>query len=322
MKELEDKVARRIEAAIQGYSVRTGKRLSWAGLAKEIGYTPQAPTKWKKGAINYKVIEKIAEFLGADVAWLTYGSPNEDIILRTVGLGKSRFTNPHINGFDPTFNVVEKDAEFLKRFEDQLKTIKENISFEGFASFDSIEAEHVQPHFKLKNESNFLNNIIIMDRDTHQELSGVRLVPVIAYAQVGNYRDAVQEARESFVASYAANLSEYAFALEVKDESMAPEFKPGDKIIVDPAVFPNPGDQVVAVEVKDEGSDIRGDVQSNGTEATFMKYRPRGYNDKGEMIFELAPLNPDYPILSSDKQPIRIIGTVVEHSRTLKRRLN
>lgn len=322
MKELEDKVARRIEAAIQGYSVRTGKRLSWAGLAKEIGYTPQAPTKWKKGAINYKVIEKIAEFLGADVAWLAYGSPNEDTILRTVGLGKSRFTNPHINGFDPTFNVVEKDAEFLKRFEKQMEAIKESISFEGYVPSDSIEIDHFQPHFKLKNEGDFLNNIIIIDRDTHQELPGVRLVPVITYTQVGKYRNAVKEARENFVASYAENLSEYAFALEVKDESMSPEFKPGDKIIVDPAVLPNPGDQVVAIEVKDDGADIQGDVQNNGAEATFMKYRPRGYDDKGEMIFELAPLNPDYPILNSDKQPIRIVGTVVEHSRSLKRRLN
>lgn len=322
MKELEDKVARRIEAAIQGYSARTGNRLSWASLAREIGYTSQAPTKWKKGAINYKVIEKIAEYLGADPVWLTYGSPNEEKLLRTAGGGKSRFTNPHINGFDPSFNPIEKEAEFLKNFEDQLKAIKENISFESYVPFDSIEVDHFQPHFRPENEGNFLNNIIIIDRDTHQELRGVRLVPVITYAQVGNYRNAVKEARENFVASYAENLSEYAFALEVKDESMSPEFKPGDKIIVDPAVLPNPGDQVVAIEVKYDGADIQGDVQNNGAEATFMKYRPRGYDDKGEMIFELAPLNPDYPILNSDKQPIRIVGTVVEHSRSLKRRLN
>lgn len=318
MKEIEDKVARRIEAAIQGYTARTGKRLSWASLAREIGYTSQAPTKWKKGSINYKVIEKMAEFLGADPVWLTYGSPNEDRIINSVGIGKSRFTNPHINGFDPSFNPIEKDAEFIKHIEE---SYRELVGLESYVPFDSIEDDHFQPHFRLKNEGNFLNNIIIIDRDTHQELPGVRLVPVITYAQAGNYRNAVKEARENFVASYAENLSEYAFALEVKDESMSPEFKPGDKIIVDPEVFPNPGDQVVAIEVKDDGTDVEGDVQGNGTEATFMKYRPRGYDDKGEMIFELAPLNPDYPIHNSDKQTIRIVGTVVEHSRTLKRRL-
>lgn len=305
MKELEDKVARRIEAAIQGYSARTGNRLSWASLAREIGYTSQAPTKWKKGAINYKVIEKIAEFLGADPVWLTYGSPNEDKILKTVGIGKSRFTNPHINGFDPSFNPIEKEAEFLKNFEE---VYRQNIALESFNQLDSLAADHIFPNSKIKNKEDFLNNIIILDNNEHRRLAGVKLVPVISYVQAGSFKEAIQDAQENFVASYAENLSKNAFALEVQGESMSPEFKPGDKIVVDPEVEPKPGDYVIA--------------QNGEHEATFKMYKPRGFDDQGREYFELTPLNQMYPTLDSRFQRIEIIGTVVEHVRSLKRLIN
>lgn len=304
MKELEDKIARRIGAAIEGYSARTGNRLSWASLAREIGYTSQAPTKWKKGAINYKVIEKIAEFLGADPVWLTYGSPNEDKILKTVGIGKSRFTNPHINGFDPSFNIIEKEAEFLKKFEE---VYGKNVAFESFGPFDSLAVDHLLPKSSFKN-SKVANNIIILDKNEHKQITGAKLVPVISYVQAGSFKDAILGVQENFVVSYTENLSENAFALEVPDESMSPEFKPGDKIVVDPDIQPNPGDYVIA--------------QNGDNEATFKMYKPRGFDDQGREYFELTPLNQMYPTLDSRFQRIEIIGTVVEHVRALKRLIN
>ncbi|WP_243465978.1 S24 family peptidase [Sodalis glossinidius] len=55
-------------------------------------------------------------------------------------------------------------------------------------------------------------------------------------------------------------------------------------------------------------------VAKNGDhEATFKKYRPVSFNARGEQVFELIPLNTDYPILRSDHVPIRVIGTMVEH---------
>ncbi len=304
MKELEDKIARRIGAAIEGYSARTGNRLSWASLAREIGYTSQAPTKWKKGAINYKVIEKMAEFLGADPVWLTYGSPNEDRIINSAGMGKSRFTNPHINGFDPSFNPIEKDAEFIKYLED---SYRELAGIGSFQPVDSLEVDHILPKSSFKN-SKVANNIIILDKNEHKQITGAKLVPVISYVHAGSFKDAILGVQENFVVSCTKNLSENVFALEVPDESMSPEFKPGDKIVVDPDIKPNPGDYVIA--------------QNGDNEATFKMYKPRGFDDQGREYFELTPLNQMYPTLDSRFQRIEIIGTVVEHVRSLKRLIN
>ena len=82
---------------------------------------------------------------------------------------------------------------------------------------------------------------------------------------------------------------------------MLPDFKPGDRIIVDPAVAPQPGDFVVAKNGHDE--------------ATFKKYRPRATDAAGNIIFELVPLNEDYPTMRSDTTPMRIIGTMVEYRK-------
>ncbi|CAI0838292.1 Peptidase S24-like [Serratia quinivorans] len=86
---------------------------------------------------------------------------------------------------------------------------------------------------------------------------------------------------------------------------MEPEFKEGDLIIVDPELNPLPGDYVVA---------------KNGEhEATFKKYRARGVTQDGQDVFELVPLNPDYPTKSSLTEHIEIIGVLVEHRRLLRR---
>jgi len=87
---------------------------------------------------------------------------------------------------------------------------------------------------------------------------------------------------------------------------MLPEFREGDMVIIDPAVEPSPGDYVVA--------------QNDDNEATFKKFRPRGVNERGQQVFELVPLNEDYPSLRSDCVSIRIIGTMVEHRRYRTRR--
>ena len=86
---------------------------------------------------------------------------------------------------------------------------------------------------------------------------------------------------------------------------MVPEFVPGDIVIIDPDITPQPGDYVIA--------------KNDDQEATFKKYRPRGRNEKGQEYFELVPLNPDYPTLRSDLDQIAIIGTVVQHNRIMRR---
>lgn len=137
---------------------------------------------------------------------------------------------------------------------------------------------------------------------------GTRRIPLISYVQAGAWTSVVDSYATGTGGSWLlsdADLSESAFGLEIVGDSMTPIFRPGDKVIIDPAVSPMPGDFVVA--------------KNGSEEATFKKYRPRGINEHGNDVFELVPLNEDYATLRSDVTPMVIIGTMVEH-RTYRKR--
>lgn len=126
-------------------------------------------------------------------------------------------------------------------------------------------------------------------------------MPLISYVQAGIWTESC-ELRNSTGFEYimtTLELSDSAFALRIKGDSMEPEFKEGDVVIIDPASKPIAGEFVVA---------MNGDA-----EATFKKYRELGLDEHDRMQFELVPLNPDFPKISSLNQQIKIIGTMVEH---------
>ncbi|HHQ4801523.1 TPA: LexA family protein [Aeromonas veronii] len=134
-------------------------------------------------------------------------------------------------------------------------------------------------------------------------------VPILSYVQAGNWREMCEQATAfdgnvEYV-SAGGEIGPYGFGLWLRGDSMLPQFKEGDLIIVDPDESPQPGDYVVAKN----GSD----------EATFKKYRPRGIDESGQEVFELVPLNDDYPTMHSDRQHIQIIGVMVEHRSYRKR---
>lgn len=128
------------------------------------------------------------------------------------------------------------------------------------------------------------------------------MVPILSYVQAGHWCEPNEvrdhEGNVEWVQA-SVEMGPYGFALRLRGDSMMPFFRDGDLIFVDPEEPAHPGDFVVAKN----GSD----------EAVFKKYRPRGYDDTGKEIFELVPLNEDYPILRSDISTIRIIGVMVEH---------
>lgn len=133
---------------------------------------------------------------------------------------------------------------------------------------------------------------------------GARRVPVITSIQAGMWAEIVDNFQPGDAGDWLLtdiDLSDSAFALDIRGNSMEPEFKDGDRVIIDPEIAPQPGDFVAA--------------KNGEQEATFKKYRPRGMDAQGNMIFELVPLNDDYPTLRSDVQPIRIVGTMVEHRK-------
>ncbi|MFC6143937.1 S24 family peptidase [Paraburkholderia silvatlantica] len=137
---------------------------------------------------------------------------------------------------------------------------------------------------------------------------GVRRYPVISHIQAGQLTELLvpYKADDGFAVEYGDNdASRWAFFLEIKGDSMLPDFKEGDRVRIDPEVVPKPGDFVAARNTKDE--------------ATFKKYRVRGLNQDGNEIFELVPLNEDYPILRSDEMQLHVIGTMTEHRRKYRR---
>lgn len=140
--------------------------------------------------------------------------------------------------------------------------------------------------------------------------SSMRRVPVISYVAAAGWTDVVDayEPGDGHTTIETDDpVSNDAFALIVQGDSMMPEFRPGDRIVVDPAQTAQPGEYVVAkLDSRDQ--------------ATFKKYRPRGYDSDDNEIIELAPLNPDWPTLYIDaNSPGHIIGPVVQHRRNLRR---
>jgi len=134
-------------------------------------------------------------------------------------------------------------------------------------------------------------------------------VPVLSYVQAGHWHEMCEQATAfdgnvEYV-SASADIGPCGFGLWLRGDSMLPQFKEGDLIIVDPDESPHPGDFVVA--------------KNGSEEATFKKYRPRGIDESGQEVFELVPLNDDYPTMHSDRQHIQIIGVMVEHRSYRKR---
>ncbi|HHQ4686170.1 TPA: LexA family protein [Aeromonas veronii] len=135
-------------------------------------------------------------------------------------------------------------------------------------------------------------------------------IPILSYVQAGNWREMCEQATTfdgnvEFV-SASGEIGPFGFGLWLRGDSMLPQFKEGDLIIVDPDEAPQPGDFVVA--------------KNGSNEATFKKYRPRGIDENGQEVFELVPLNDDYPTMHSDRQHIQIIGVMVEHRIFRKRK--
>lgn len=138
---------------------------------------------------------------------------------------------------------------------------------------------------------------------------GGRPIPVISAVQAGALKDmeTPYAPGAGFAVEYVddENLSRWAFSLELDGLSMMPDFRPGDRVIIDPELAPNPGDYVVA--------------KNGGDQATFKKYRPRGMDANGNMVFELVPLNDDFPTLRSDIEHLCVIGVMVEHRKRYRR---
>lgn len=87
-----------------------------------------------------------------------------------------------------------------------------------------------------------------------------------------------------------------ATAFKITTRANTPELNPGDEVVIDPDVTPEPGDLVVAV-VGDEDMPI------------LRRYRARG------QMVELAPVNTDWETVVAPKEKVQFFGVVMEHTR-------
>lgn len=209
--------------------------------------------------------------------------------------------------------LIESDVGNLSRLErgvqgysDQMvKKISAALGVPVAALF--LQVDHIRPKDGAATKEDNLT-VVPFDENVKPAAMGMRPIPVISSVQAGALKDieSPYQPGSGYAVEYTdQDLSRWAFALDVEGLSMAPIFQPGDRIIVDPEIAPNPGDYVVA---------------RNGSEqATFKKYRPRGIDSNGEMVFELVPLNEDYPTLRSDTEQLIVIGVVTEHRKKLRR---
>ena len=136
--------------------------------------------------------------------------------------------------------------------------------------------------------------------------AGGHLVPLISFVQAGRPTPVPPDMNHDDFLNTDMEVPEDAFGLEIRGDSMEPEFHEGDRVIINPQIAPHPGDFVVA-------------AVDGYEETTFKKYRLRGIDENGNDIIELVPLNEDYAPISSLQVPIRIIGVMVEHRQYRRR---
>lgn len=94
------------------------------------------------------------------------------------------------------------------------------------------------------------------------------------------------------------SISAACVAVDIDDDSMSPDFNPGDVAICNPEAEITPGSLVIA---KASGID----------KGVLRKYRITSISEDGSKRIELKPINDDYPVLTIDgKESGHIIGRV------------
>jgi SOS-response transcriptional repressor LexA len=105
----------------------------------------------------------------------------------------------------------------------------------------------------------------------------------------------------SVSAVLSPQLSDEAFALKMTDESMMPEIRVNDLLVIDSPVSPKPGDYVV-VKV------------ATKAETIICQYKKLSYTSSE---FELITLNDNWPnITVNESIQVQIIGKVIQNIRT------
>jgi SOS-response transcriptional repressor LexA len=140
--------------------------------------------------------------------------------------------------------------------------------------------------------------------------SPTHLIPLLDHHQACDAKSYIETIREQHSSDYLVFisvsavllpiLSDAAFALKMADESMIPEIRVNDVLIIEPSISPMPGDYVV-VKV------------ATRAEVIICQYKKLSYTSHE---FELLTLNDNWPnIKGTDDIELEIIGKVMQKIR-------
>lgn len=138
------------------------------------------------------------------------------------------------------------------------------------------------------------------------------LIPVLDFKQACHPKEFMQEGRGLehclFVAvapDIVGSCGKSAFALRIQDESMAPELRVNDVLIINPDIRPSPGDFVVA-------------QLNNDAEVMVRKYKQLSVSEASP-AFELVALHEDWANIQVNAAiKSSLIGVVVSLQRKIK----
>jgi len=122
-------------------------------------------------------------------------------------------------------------------------------------------------------------------------------IPVISWVKAGRWKEVCDAFEPGDADEWIESdiRGRNVFALRVTGDSMEPEFKEGEIIIINPHIEARPGDFVV--------------VKNKQGEATFKQLKKYGSS------WVLHPLNPKYPDIEVKKGDFIIIGKVVKKEK-------
>lgn len=140
------------------------------------------------------------------------------------------------------------------------------------------------------------------------------LIPLLSPEQLDNPQHWIQSIREGeydgeitfipITRELAKMIGGNAFALKMEDESMEPELRPDDILIVNPDATPKPGNIVV----------VKSD---DNPEVIIRRYKQLSIS-KSSLQFELLATNKNWPdIKSHELVKCKILGTVINLSRQI-----
>ncbi|WP_287007980.1 S24 family peptidase [Legionella sp.] len=140
--------------------------------------------------------------------------------------------------------------------------------------------------------------------------SPYQLIPLLDYRQASEAKLHISTIREqelsndivliSVSTALLPGISAEAFALKVVDDSMVPEIRINDVLVIDPNILPKPGNYVV-VKI------------DNRSEVIVCQYKKLSYTSSE---FELLTLNDNWPnIKVNENIEVNVVGTVMQNIR-------